>query len=199
MTLREFENGYWYLDELKDFAVQIGIPEARRLRKDELERGIVTFLRTGNLKLPTKRALRKKGTKDLERGLSLNLQINHYTSNRETKDFIVREARKMAPEIREKSGVWYRLNRWREEQLINDAHPTYGDLVRHYVVLNRLEHFEKVPLDRYINFIADFLALEKNVTRADAIAAWAELKSMDVPKNYGSWVKARRNHAKRKG
>src|SRR6185503_15968301 len=112
MTLREFENGYWYLDDLKDFAVKIGIPEARRLRKDEIERSIATFLRTGTLSLPTKRALRKTGAKDLERGLSLNLRIEHYTSNRDTKDFIVREARKMAPEVREKPGVWYRLNRW---------------------------------------------------------------------------------------
>src|SRR5256885_10690808 len=108
MALREFENGYWYLDDLKDFAMQIGIPEARRLRKDELESAIVMFLRTGSVKLPTKRALRKTGTKDLERGLSLNLRIEHYTSNRETKNFIVREARKLAPEVREKSGVWYR-------------------------------------------------------------------------------------------
>src|SRR5256885_17244040 len=96
MTLREFENGYWYLDDLKDFAIQIGIPEAGRLRKDELERAIVTFLRTGRLKLPTKRALRKTGTKDLERGLGLNLRIQHYTSNRETKSFIVGEAKKIA-------------------------------------------------------------------------------------------------------
>ena len=35
MTLREFENGYWYVDDLRDFATQIGIPEATRLRKDE--------------------------------------------------------------------------------------------------------------------------------------------------------------------
>jgi len=194
MTLREFENGYWYLTDLKDFAVQIGIPEAKRLRKDELERAIVTFLRTGSVKLPTKRALRKTGAKDIERGLSLNLQIEHYTSNRETKDFIVREARKLAPEVREKSGVWYRLNRWREEQITNGHHPTYGDLVRRYVALNRVERFDKVPHGRYINFVAAFLAAEKNGTRAGAIAAWAELKAMDVPKDYASWVKARRKH-----
>ena len=48
MTLREFENGYWYLDELKDFGRQVGIPEATKLRKDELERAIVAFLRTIN-------------------------------------------------------------------------------------------------------------------------------------------------------
>ena len=55
MTLREFENGYWYVDQLKDFGCQIGIPGATKLRKDELERAIVTFLRTGSAQLPTKR------------------------------------------------------------------------------------------------------------------------------------------------
>jgi hypothetical protein len=196
MTLREFENGYWYLDELRDFARQIGITEAKRLRKDELERAIVTFLRTGKVKLPTKRALRKTGTKDLDRGLSLNLRIEHYTSNRETKDFIVREARRVAPEVREKSGVWYRLNRWREEQITNGNRPTYGDLVRQYVALNKLQRFDKVPHGRYINFVAEFLTAEKNVTRADAIAAWGELKSMDIPKNYASWARKRRKRVK---
>lgn len=108
MTLREFENGYWYLDELKDFAKRIGIPDAAKLRKDEIERAIVLFLRTGKVSLPTKGALRKTGVKDLERGLRIKLRIEHYTSNRETKDFIVREAKKADPEVREKSGVWYR-------------------------------------------------------------------------------------------
>src|SRR5262245_63731378 len=104
MTLREFENGYWYLADLKAFATRIGIPSATRLRKDEMERAIVTFLRTGAVALPTKRALRKTGVRDLERGLSLKVCIGHYTSNRETKDFIIREAKKMAPEVRQRSG-----------------------------------------------------------------------------------------------
>jgi hypothetical protein len=101
MTLREFENAYWYLGELRGFACQIGIPGATKLRKDEIERAILAFLRTGKVKVPTKRALRKTGIRDVERGLTLNLQIEHYTSNRETKDFIVREARKGVPEVRE--------------------------------------------------------------------------------------------------
>ena len=196
MTPREFENGYWYLDDLRDFASQIGIPEASRLRKDEIERAIEVFLRTGTADLPTKRALRKTGAKDLERGLSLNLRIEHYTSNRETKDFIIRQARKVAPEVREKSGVWYRLNRWREGQITNGNRPTYGDLVQQYVALNRMERFDKVPHGRYINFVAAFLAAEKSGTRSDAIAAWAELKTMDIPKDYASWVKAQRKRGK---
>jgi hypothetical protein len=195
MTVREFENGYWYVDELRDFARRIGIPWAASLRKDELERAIATFLHTGAATLPTQRALRKTGMKDLERGLTLNLRIEHYTSNRGTKDFIVQQARKAAPEVRDKPGVWYRLNRWREEQVTQGNQPTYGDLVRQYVALNKMERFEKVPHGRYINFVAEFLAAEKS-TRADAIAAWTELKAMDVPKSYASWVKARAKRRK---
>ena len=58
-----------------------------------------------------------------------------------------------------------------------------------------MERFEKVPHGRYINFVAEFLALERG-TRSEAIAAWTELKELDVPKDYASWVKAR---GKRKG
>ena len=54
-----------------------------------------------------------------------------------------------------------------------------------------MERFEKVPHGRYINFVAEFLAANKRVTRAEAVAAWAELKQLDVPKDYASWVKAR--------
>jgi len=192
MTRRDFENGYWYLAQLKTFAEHIGIPAARKLRKDELEKAIVAFLRTGKAALPTKRALHKTGVKDVERGLNLKRRIEHYTSNRVTKDFIVGQARRMAPEVREKSGVWYRLNRWRESQITSGKHPTYGDLVRQYVALNKVERFKKIPHGRYVNFVAEFLAANKRATRADAIAAWTELKQLDVPKDYASWVKARR-------
>jgi hypothetical protein len=196
MTLREFENGYWYLRQLQAFAERIGIPAAKKLRKDELEKAIVTFLRTGKAALPTKRPLRKTGVRDVDRGLNPKLRIVHYTSTRETKDFIVRQARLMAPEIRKKSGVWYRLNRWREEQITSGRHPTYGDLVRQYIALNKVARFEKVPHGRYINFVAAFLAADKGATRAEAIAAWKALKKLDAPKDYASWLKARTSVAR---
>ena len=199
MTVRDFENGYWYLHELKTFAERIGIPAAKKLRKDELEKAIVTFLRTGTAALPTKRSLHKTGVKDVERGLNLKLPIANYTSNRETKDFIVEQARVMAPEVREKSGVWYRLNRWREQQITSGAHPTYGDLVRQYIVLNTMQRFERVPHGCYVNFVADFLGADKTATRAEAIAAWKELKELDVPKDYASWVKAHAQKTARNG
>jgi hypothetical protein len=198
MTLREFEHGYWYLDQLKDFAERIGIPAARKLRKDELEKAIVAFLRTGTAALPTKRSLRRTGVKDVERGLRLKLRIENYTSNRQTKDFIIEQARLLAPDVRKKSGVWYRLNRWREEQITGDQQPTYGDLVRQYIALNKTPRFERVPHGRYINFVADFLKAKNEATRAEAIAAWNELKELDVPKNYRSWVTSRANRKGKK-
>jgi len=185
----------WYLDQLKEFGERIGIPAAKKLRKDELEKAIVTFLRTGTAVLPTKRSLRKTGVKDVERGLHVKLRIENYTSNRETKDFIVKQARMMAPGVRERSGVWYRLNRWREEQITSGKHPTYGNLVQRYVALNKMPRFDRIPYRCYINFVADFLEADTRATRAEAIAAWTELKELDVPKDYVSWVEAR---AKRK-
>jgi hypothetical protein len=196
MSPRDFENGYWYVDELKTFAEGIGIPAAKKLRKDELEKAIATFLRTGKATLPTGRSLRRTGVRDVERGLNLKLRIENYTSNRVTKDFIVEQARLMAPDVREKSGVWYRLNRWREDQITRGKHTTYGALVRQYIVLNKMHRFEKIPHGRYINFVAEFLAAQKGATRAEAIAAWTALKDLAVPKDYASWIKAR---AKRKG
>jgi len=86
-----------------------------------------------------------------------------------------------------------RLNRWREEQTTCGKHPTYGDLVRQYVALNKMPRFQRIPHGRYINFVADFLKADNGATRAEAITAWNELKELDVPKDYVLWVKARAN------
>ena len=188
MTLEQFENGYWYATQIKEFADQIGIPSANKLRKDELENSIKFFLQTGKIKLPTKRTLSKSGPKDLEKGLSLHLPVVNYTSNKETKAFISSEAQKMVPGLKRKSGARYRLNRWREEQLTKGTKITYGDLVKKYVELNQREgRFDKIPVDRYVNFLSDFLAAEEGATKEQAIAAWKKIKKLDAPKNYRSW------------
>lgn len=191
MTVAEFDNGYWYATEIKGFAVEIGIPHSNKLRKDELEKSIKLFLRTGKIALPTKRNLNRSGIKDLDRGLNLSLPVINYTSNRETKEFIMREAQKIAPGLKRKSGARYRLNRWREEQLTSGNKITYGDLVQQYVRLNQVEEpFKQIPVVCYINFLSDFLNSEKDATRVDAVAAWKQVKRMNVPKTYRAWKKA---------
>ena len=193
MTIAQFENGYWYTTQLREFAETIGVPSAIKLRKDELEKAIQFFLQTGKVTSPTQRSLSKSGVKDVERQLSLDLPVVNYTDNRETKDFIDREAQKIVPGLKRRSGARYRLNRWREEQLIQGIRITYRDLVNQYVRLNHArESFGNIPHARYINFISDFHAAEKNATREQAISLWKKLKKMDIPKNYGSWAASRK-------
>jgi SAP domain-containing new25 len=192
MTLAQFENGYWYADELKNFARTLSIANAAKLRKDELEKAIKHFLATGKIKAPTKRSLVKTGETDIEKGLSLNLAVVNYTSNKTTKDFLVSEALKIAPGLKKKSGARYRLNRWREEQLTAGKKITYRDLVKKYVELNSGdERFAQIPSGRYINFLSDYLAAEKGASKEDAIGAWKKLKKLDIPKNYKSWKKSK--------
>ena len=190
MTLTQFDNGYWYATELKEFAERVGIPSASKLRKDELEKAIKHFLRTGKTEPPTKRNLSKSGIKDVERGLSLNLPVAVYTNDKETKSFLEREAQKLAPGLKRKSGARYRLNRWREEQLINGIKLTYGGLVKEYVRLCQMKAFSQIPQVRYINFMSDFLASEKGATREQAIQAWKLVKKLDAPKTYRAWLKS---------
>jgi hypothetical protein len=197
MTVKQFDNGYWYATELKEFAERIGIPSANKLRKDELERAIKLFLETGKIKTPTKRNLSNSGRKDVAVGLRLDLRVVAYTNDKETKDFLERESQKLAPGLKRKSGARYRLNRWREDQIVKGVKLTYRDLVEEYVRLNQTtKPFVHIPHGRYINFVADFLAAEKDATRERAIREWKKLKTLDVPKDYRSW--ARYEAAKRR-
>jgi hypothetical protein len=192
MTVAQFDHGYWYATELKHFAKRLGIPSARKLRKDELERAILAFLRTGAIAQPPKRKLSAVRQRDVERGLHLDLLVVYYTNDTETKQFLEREARKLVPGLRRRSGARYRLNRWREAQILNGVTLTYGDLVKEYVRLNQsTERFAQVSHGRYINFMSDFLAAQTGATKEQAIKAWSILKSMDVPKTYSAWLRAR--------
>jgi len=191
MTLTQFDNGYWYATELKKFAETIRLPSAGKLRKDELERAIRLFLKTGEIKNPTKRNLSISGMRDVQRGLRLDLPVVVYTNDKETKDFLEREAQKLAPGLKRKSGVRYRLNRWREERLVKGVKLTYGDLVKEYVRLNQTrEDFAQIPIRCYVNFMSDFFAAQKGATRAQAMNAWRKLKTLDIPKDYRSWVES---------
>jgi hypothetical protein len=188
MSVRAFENGHWYATDLAAFGRTLGLPAAHRMRKNELEAAIKAYLQTGHLPKTVHSKPLKHGPKDLDQGLAPGLSIGNYTSNRKTKDFLRRIAQERSPGLREKSGVWYRLNRWREAHVAKRT-VTYGELVDQYIALNRMERFARIPHPRYINFLADFLAGEKGASHQDARAAWQKLKSMDTPKTYAGWKK----------
>jgi len=193
ITRREFENGYWYATELTAFAAKLGIPSANKLRKDELEKAIEHFISTGESRHLVKRALSKTGPRDVDVGLHLDLPVVHYTSNKETKAFIQREASRIEPGFRRASGTRYLLNRWRGAQIRRGRRITYGDLVKQAIRLNKTK---KGPLriehGRYINFMSDFMAASGKSSHADAVKAWHEIKAMDAPKMYHAWVTRRR-------
>jgi len=188
ITESAFDNGYWFISDLKAFAKEIGVRNSNKLRKDEIEKIIKVYISTGKVVAASRSTVPKEGPKDTELGLKPNLRIVNYTSNKETKKFIEAEALKKRPKLRKKSGARYRLNRWREDQLEKGLSITYGDLIDEYIRLNEsTEPFEKIPHGRYINFIADYLKYEPGATRKAAITAWEKLKRLDIPKNYAAW------------
>ncbi len=192
MTITQFDHGYWYATELKDFARELGIPSPSAFRKDELEQAIKVFLRTGAIVQPTRRKPSAPTDKDVERGLHLDLPVVRYTNDPETKQFLEQAARKLVPGLKRRSGARYRLNRWREVQILNGVRLRYRDLVDEYIRLNQsTDRFAQVPHGRYINFMSDFLAAQNGATKEQAIKAWAILKKMDVPKTYSAWARAR--------
>ena len=193
MSEAEFDNGYWYATQLKEFAAAIGIPFANRLRKDQLERALKQFIRTGRVEESTTHRRPDAGVRDVDKGLRLDLPVVRYTSNRETKAFIEREAGKLVPGFKRASGTRYLLNRWREEQLAAGRPITYRDLVEKAIDLNKTKRGPlRAEHGRYINFLSDFSAAHKNVSRAEALRAWHELKAMNAPKTYESWARRRK-------
>jgi hypothetical protein len=197
MSLKSFDTGYWFAKDLQSFGEEIGIPSAKKLRKDELEKAIRLFLETGEARAPTKRSLKsRKSTdvKDVDRpgGLRLSQRVLIYTNDKTTKSFIVTESKRMNPSFKERSGARYRLNRWREDQITNGKAITYGDLVKEYVRLNHPDtEFKRITHGRYINFVADYLATEPNATRDGALKAWEHLKTLPIEKDYASWSAAK--------
>jgi len=193
MTEAEFDNGYWYATQLRAFAVTIGIPSATRMRKDELERALKAFIRTGRRTGSTAKRRHTADGPDVDKGLRLDLPVVNYTSNRETKAFIEREAAKLEPGFTRRSGTRYLLNRWREQQLASGRRITYRDLVLQAIELNKTKRGPlRVEHGRYLNFLSDFSAAREDASRPEALRAWRELKAMNAPKTYESWAKARK-------
>ena len=183
-TVAEFDGGYWYALELKEFARDIGVPNSSKLRKDQLEEIIKNYIETGHVLDNNKSSISKKEMIDK---LNLNEKIQHYVSNKKTKSFIMTEALKLCPNLPKKSGVWYWTNRWREEQLEKKQKITYLELIQYFVKLSTQDgRLPQIPSARFNNFITDFLAANEG-TREEAKIAWEQLKSLDIPKTYVAW------------
>ena len=190
MTLREFDHGYWYAAELRAFAVKMEIPFANKLRKDQLEAAIKRVLCGDRPKADAIPVRTKQGPRDVDKGLRIDLPVVHYTSNKETKSFIEREAAKIQPGFQRAPGTRYLLNRWREEQIAAGRRITYRDLVLQAIALNESKRGPlRVEHGRYMNFISDYMADNDGAAHSDAVRAWHEVKAMDAPKTYTAWLR----------
>lgn len=190
MSLSSFENGYWYLIDLKEFAKKIEIQNYSKLRKDQLEKEISYYLKNGKIRRRKVSAIKQsKLTKDSDKKLSLKTQIKNFTNDKVTKEFIEAQALRKEPNLPKKSGCKYWLNRWREENLSKGNKITYGDLVNEYIRLRKTKgNFPQIPSTKFNNFVQDYLANNEG-TRAQAMKEWEILKKLDVPKNFKSWKK----------
>ena len=186
MTIQEFENKYWYMNELKALAKSLKIPVDSRTRKDQLEDMIIQFLETGMVN--KKNSYRSKSrNRDI---LNSHTDVENFSNKKETWEFINSEMDKRVPGLKPKSGAKYWLNRWIENKLSNGEKITYNDVVCEYIRLNKTEEkLPQIPSCKFNNFISDYLANEKNATRKNALEAWTMLKDMKVKKDYIIWKK----------
>ena len=184
MTIKEFENKYWYMSELKALAKSLEIPCDSKIRKDQLEVLIMQFLETGTVN--QKNSFRSKSrNRDI---LDNSSYVENFSNKKETWEFINSEMDKRVPGLKQKSGAKYWLNRWIENKLSNGEKITYDDVVCEYIHLNKTEEkLPQIPSCKFNNFISDYLANEKRATREDALEAWNKLKSMKAKKDYITW------------
>ena len=186
MTIQEFENKYWYMNELKVLAKSLGISFDSKTRKDQLEQMIIQFLKTGTVN--KKNSYRNKSRhRDI---LNSHTYVENFSNEKETWEFIHSEMDKRMPELKPKSGAKYWLNRWIENKLSHGEKITYNDVIREYIRLNKTEgKLPQIPSCKFNNFISDYLVNEKNATREAALDAWNKLKDMKIKKDYITWKK----------
>ena len=186
MTIKEFENKYWYMSELKALAKSLEIHFDLKIRKDQLEKMIIHFLETGTVN--KKNSYRSKiRNRDI---LNSHTYVENFSNKKATWEFIHSEMDKRIPGLKSKSGAKYWLNRWIENKLSHGEKITYNDVICEYIRLNKTEgKLPQIPSCKFNNFISDYLANEKNATREEALDAWSKLKAMKAKKDYITWKK----------
>ena len=188
MSVKEFDDNYFYAEDIKAFARRLGISVGRR-RKLELEALIRDFLRTG-VAPPAKPMPDRRSGEGRDR-LAAETVVRVYVDDRRMKTFLRDLVHACAPSLRDKSGQWYWLNEWRRTQLQAGQRITYADIGNRLLELMRSEgRLPRIPAARFNNFVTDFKAdpANKSKSRADAVAAWECIKSVPGPKTYEAYA-----------
>ena len=188
MSVKEFDDNYFYAADLKAFARQFAIAVGRR-RKLQLEALIRDFLRTGVV--PSAKPMPDRRSGEGRDRLATETVVRAYVDDRRTKTFLRDLVHARAPLLRDKSGQWYWLNEWRRTQLQAGQRITYADLGNRLLELMGSEgRLPRIPAARFNNFVTDFKAdpANKGKSRVDAVAAWERIKSVPGPKTYEAYA-----------
>lgn len=189
MTVEQFENGYFYASELRDFAKRLGI-KAGSLRKNELEEHIKAFLSGSRVAADLPKIVPNRKNSGMRDRLDAEEYIVNYVSDKKTKEFLLKEIAKIDNKLINKSGQWYWLNDWRKDQIARNRKIRYKDLIKRlYQLMTTPGRLPRIPSTRFNNFITDFLEdpANKGKTRKQAMDAWEKLKLMRVPKTYQAY------------
>ncbi len=189
ISVQEFDEAYFYADELKQFAREIGIV-AGNFRKLELEDQIREYLQTG--RVSERRSVPNRRTGAPRDELAADRPVQNYVDDKSTKAFLLDLVATQDPDVRPKSGQWYWLNDWRRSQLASGTRITYGDLACRLLELMRTNgRLPQIPSARMNNFITDFLQdpINRNVPRKDIMREWERLKAHPGPKTYAEYRK----------
>jgi hypothetical protein len=134
---------------------------------------------------------RKEGPRDVDRGLQVDVPLVPYTSNKETKSFIEREASKIQPGFQRASGNVICSTPGEKNKLPRAARSLIATVTSRTALNADRRGPLQVEHGVYINFISDHMAENKGASHSDAVRAWHEVKVMDAPKTYAAWVRGR--------
>lgn len=192
MSEKEFSDVYFYADQLKQFAREIGIPVGNR-RKIELEDLIRRYLLTGHIE--TSRSTPSRQTARVRDRLEKDVAVVNYVDDRRTKEFLLRCVHEQAPELKDKSGQWYWLNDWRRRKQEEGARFTYKSLANHLRQLMETSgRLRQIPSARMNNFITDYRADSSapQVSHKELMDKWMWLKRQPGPNTYAEYKRLQR-------
>lgn len=176
IQINDFLDYYWKKDELIAFCVRHGL--GSKGSKEELEKKIVLFLKTGKKPQTIRRS--NFPQKDSEQEIKVNTKVVHYKNDQNTRDFFISQI-----------GISFRFNGYLREfaKSLQDGSKTYGDLVEGYKKSLKEKNTTIDKQFQFNQFQRDFFANENNATRNDCLQAWDKVKKAKGPSNYQTYKK----------
>jgi hypothetical protein len=191
ISIHDFRNFYWYLDELAKFCRQLGLPTSGQ--KLDLVARIEMYLTTGTI---DKKNQPKKSEKSKTKGkgpITLDSVVtNDYRCNDETRAFF-------KSVIGDHFHFTAHLQKFRRENKHRTL--TYGDLAREWAAEyeRRKDKNYKPKIEKtweYNQFVRDYMAdRERNAGKSmrDAAKAWNLVRTHQGPHTYEEYKKLRQN------